>query len=108
MLEINLQRMIEIDCGKRGWICYHFNPGKKQLVDASWWSSGVPKGWPDLIIFTDFGLTFFVETKVKYNKPSKEQMIFKRVFNQKNHIVEYIYSMDKWLDLVDFIEKRRL
>ena len=108
MKEINLQLLIEIDCGKRGWVCYHFNPGKKQLVDATWWNSGVPTGWPDLIIFTDFGLTFFVETKIKYNKPSKEQRTFKRVLNEKKHIVENIYSMEKWLDLVISINKRRL
>jgi len=103
--EINLQKSIELECGKLGWVCFHFNPGKKQLVDATWWNSGIPKGWPDLIIFTDFGLTFFVETKIKYNKPSKEQKTFKRVLNSKQHIVENIYSYDEWTQLADNIIK---
>jgi hypothetical protein len=101
MLEIDLQKNIEIDCGKRGWVCFHFNPGKKHLIDNTWWNSGIPKGWPDLIIFTNKGTTFFVETKVKYNKPSKEQRIFKEVFNKKGHVVEYVYSMQQWNDIIN-------
>ena len=31
--ETVLNNKIKLDCGKRGWVCFHFNPGKKHLID---------------------------------------------------------------------------
>jgi len=88
------------DCGKRGWVCFHFNPGKKHLIDNTWWNSGIPNGWPDLTILIGDGRTIFIETKIKPNKPSKNQIKMLKILRSKGFICEIIYNIDEWKNLL--------
>lgn len=71
--ETRLKNEILILCGMRGWIAFHMNVGTYQLITGQFISTGVPKGFPDLMILTDDGRVMFVETKIHPRKPTKEQ-----------------------------------
>lgn len=91
-----LQNQVMLDCGKRGWLCFHFNPGGCQLPNGTYFKSGVPKGWLDLIIFPKNNKVFFAEMKIKPNKPTKEQIVFMQIMKQNGYFCKVIYNLQDW------------
>ena len=45
------------------------------MSDGRWFDTGLPKGFSDLLAVRN-GKAYFIEVKVKPNKPSKEQLAF--------------------------------
>ncbi len=95
MKELNLQKSIMLACGRLHWLCYHFNPGGAERPDGFYFNSGVPEGWPDLIIVTSTE-TIYLELKVAKNTLSDEQKFFRD--NLPNHYV--VRSMEQWKGVV--------
>lgn len=96
--ETRLKNEILLDCGNRNWVGFHINVGSVQMPDGTWFTTGVPKGWPDLLILTDTGLTIYIETKIKPRKPTKNQRDMLNMLWKKHQKVALIYSFDEWLD----------
>lgn len=74
MTELNLQRACMLEASKHQALCYHFQATSYQLPNGQYVTSGVPVGWPDLIIIKSDGTVHFAELKIKPNKPTKEQL----------------------------------
>ena len=94
MRELNLQRAIMLDCGQRGWLSYHFNPGGCERASGFYFSSGVPEGWPDLIVITDNN-TYYIELKTPKGRLSAEQQKFQSLL-PNCHVVR---SLEQWHEL---------
>lgn len=94
--ETRLKNSILIDCGLRGWICYHTNVGKVRQADGSYFSTGLPKGWPDLIVLTNSGITFYAETKSIGKEPNDEQIKIINLLRSMNHKVAVVHSIEEW------------
>ena len=75
MKELNLQKRILLEASKRGWLCYHFNPGGAERPDGFYFNSGVPEGWPDLILITDTK-TYYLELKTPRGRLRDKQKFF--------------------------------
>src|SRR6056297_2393726 len=75
MKELNLQRLVLLSASKRGWLCYHFNPGGAERPSGFYFNSGVPEGWPDLILITDNN-TYYLELKTPKGRLSQQQKWF--------------------------------
>ena len=65
------------------------NVGSFKLPDGRWFDTGLPKGWPDIMILTDRGQAVFVETKIHPRKPTKDQ-IEKIAFLQSKGFVAFV------------------
>ena len=102
--ETALKNSIMIDCGKRGWICLHINVGKVLMADGSYFSTGVPVGWLDLLILTDHGITLYVETKIRPNKPSDKQIDMIALLNSKHHKTAVVYDMNEWREFANQVK----
>jgi len=50
---------IRIECGKKGWVALRTNVGKFP-IDGGWFDTGLPKGFPDLLVLTNTGEAIFV------------------------------------------------
>jgi len=94
MRELNLQRLVMLDCGKRGWQAYHFNPGGAERPSGFYFNSGVPEGWPDLTIITPTK-TIYVELKTPKGRLSKDQKKFQQLL--PNAYV--VRSLDQWQEI---------
>lgn len=95
-LEVKLQREIMLDCGRLNWLCFHINVGKILMPNGLYFSTGLPNGWPDLLIITDYGATIYVETKIKPNKLSPNQIKMFKILTEKQVIVKIIFSISEW------------
>ena len=60
-----------------------------------------PKGFPDLLILTDKGQALFVETKVKPNKPTPDQVKFIDELRSRGFKASVIYSLEEFETWVD-------
>lgn len=99
--EQKLTKEIMLECGKRNWLCFHCNVGSVLTADGRIFHSGLPKGFPDLLILTDDGRTFFIETKIKPRKPTQEQLHFINLLRSKKHNSYVVYSLQEFKSVLD-------
>lgn len=99
--EQHLDKQIMLWCGQHNWLCFHCNVGKVLLADGRYFSTGLPNGFPDLLIITDFGVSFYCETKIKPRKPSNEQKEFINNLIDRNHVAFVAYTFDEFISAVN-------
>ena len=67
---------------------------KLSLDNGRYFNTGLPKGFSDLLLFTNDGRVFFFEVKVKPNKLSKEQVEFIQIMRKRNFFADALFSID--------------
>ena len=85
-------------------LLYRVNVGRVKTADGRWFSTGVPKGHPDLhgdipARFTRHGhaVPVYVEAKVYPNRPTPEQLEFIRKKREDGCVAGVCYSVaDFW------------
>ena len=92
-----LSKQIQAVCGENNIICFDVNVGGGQLITGSYFRTGLPRGFPDLLLFNDNGKTAFIETKIKPRKPTQEQINFINTMKKRGFITGVVY------DIHDFI-----
>jgi hypothetical protein len=92
-----LQQEIKIWCGERNILVFRINVGTFRLYDGRWFTTGLPNGFPDLLLFSNDGKTIFVETKIKPKKPSKEQIEFLELMKNRGFKTILAYSLDDFI-----------
>ena len=96
--ETRLKNTILLECGRRGWVAFHMNVGTYQLMTGEFISTGIPKGFPDLMILTDTGRAIFVETKIKPRKPTKEQLSWIQDLSSRGFLAFVCYDFHEFMD----------
>jgi len=88
--ELNLQKRCMLYASSLGLLVYHFEATSYQLPNGSYVNSNVPVGWPDLtIIDPKTSKVYFVELKIKPNKPTKEQLHYLEVLPNSYLIYDF-------------------
>lgn len=103
--EHRLMNEIRLWCGQHDLLCFRCNVGKFLKADGTWFDTGLPVGFSDLIIFDSNGHTFFIECKVKPNKPSTEQTAFLNEMQRRNFKSAVIYSLNDFIVFVQLAHK---
>ena len=98
--EMKLLREIQLYCGQHNFIAFHQNVGSVKMADGRYFNTGLPKGWPDLMILTDKGQAIFCETKVKPNRPTKEQLNTIDVLVKRGFLAFVCYSVEQFIEEV--------
>lgn len=75
MNETDFMNIVRTELSKKGFCTFRANVGKVRTPDGRYFDTGLPKGFSDLFAVKD-GKIYFIETKVKPNKPTKEQIKF--------------------------------
>lgn len=75
MNEHDLQNSIRLRLSQLGFAVFRTNVGKVKMQDGRWFDTGLPKGFSDLLAVKN-GKAYFIECKVKPNKPTPEQVNF--------------------------------
>lgn len=95
-----LDKKIMLWCGEHNWLCFHINVGKIKLPNGTYFQTGVPVGWPDLIILTNDGRVMFCETKIHPRKPTPQQLNFINNLNMRGIKAFVAYSLEEFIDEV--------
>ena len=75
MTEHDLQNQIRMRLTRLGFAVFRSNVGKFRMANERWFDTGLPRGFSDLFAVRN-GKIYFIEVKVKPNKPSPEQLNF--------------------------------
>lgn len=93
MTEHDLQSIIQLALSELGFMSFHFNPGEGLTRDGRQFKTGVPKGWSDLIAFKK-GKTYFIEVKIRPNKPTLEQLNFISRMREEGYRAGIAYNIE--------------
>ena len=94
MAEHDLQNLIRLELSRLGYTVFRANVGKVKMKDGRWFDTGLPKGFSDLFAVKS-GHAYFIEVKVKPNKPTPEQLNFIERMIQQGCPSGVAYSVDE-------------
>ena len=93
-----LSKQIQAVCGENNIICFDVNVGGGQLITGSYFRTGLPRGFSDLLLFTSNGKTAFIETKIKSRKPTQEQINFINTMKKRGFIAGVVYDINDFIN----------
>ena len=93
-----LSKQIQAVCGENNIICFDVNVGRGQLITGSYFRTGLPRGFSDLLLFTSNGKTAFIETKIKPRKPTQEQINFINTMKKRGFIAGVVYDINDFIN----------
>ena len=91
--EHNIQNAIRLWCGEHDILCFRCNVGKVQCIDGTWFDTGLPEGFSDLIILFNRTI-YFCEVKAKYGQQRQAQVAFQRIVEQRGYTYFVARSID--------------
>lgn len=81
--EHRVMNEIRLWCGERGIPCFRANVGTFETKDGQYVSTGLPRGFPDLMALLDGGRVAFIECKAAKGRQSEAQKSFQRMVEAK-------------------------
>jgi hypothetical protein len=96
--ETDLMNNIRLELSKLGFAVFRANVGKFKMADGRWFDTGLPKGFSDLFAVKN-GKIYFLEVKVKPNKPTKEQLNFINQMKIKGCVAGVVYSVEEAVEI---------
>lgn len=93
MTEHDLQNSIRLRLSELGFMVFRANVGKVRLADGRFFDTGLPPGFSDLFAVKD-GKIYFIEVKVKPNKPSQKQLDFLELVKKHGCRAGVAYSLE--------------
>ena len=99
--EAHLSKQIMLYCGEHDWLCFHCNVGSVLTADGTYFRTGLPVGFPDLLIIKHDGKIAFCETKIHPRKPTKEQIAFLTNLRERGFNAFVAYSLEEFIENVN-------
>lgn len=99
--EHRLMNEIRLWCGQHDWLCFRCNVGTHLLADGTYFNTGLPVGFPDLMALSNDGRVVFCECKVKPNKASVEQLEFIKTVKDRSFRAGVCYSVEDFISLTN-------
>lgn len=98
-----LDKNIMLWCGQHEAICFHTNVGKIKFWDEKekawrWFDTGLPKGWPDLMIIPKNKPVFYCETKIHPRKPTADQLRVIGILQKQGQLAFVAYSLEEFIE----------
>ena len=99
--EHDIQSLIRLELTKLGIPCFRINVGKVKMKDGRWFSTGAPKGFPDLFGFRSDGRIFFIEVKNETGKVRPEQEKFIEQMKKRGALAGVARSVEEAMEIVN-------
>ena len=80
--EHKIMNEIRLWCGQHDILCFRCNVGKVKTADGKWFDTGLPEGFPDLLILNK-GKAIFCEVKTLKGKQREAQINFMNIIRNK-------------------------
>ena len=100
--EADLQNLIRSQLQLSGYAVFRCNVGSVKTDDGRWFSTGLPKGFSDLMAVKN-GRIYFIEVKVKPNKPTPEQVEFIESMRDMGCGAGIAYSLEDAENIVEAV-----
>jgi len=99
--EQRLDKEIMLYCGEHNWMCFHCNVGSVLTADGKYFRTGLPVGFPDLLIIKHDGQVAFCETKIHPRKPTTQQLRFINTLKLRGFNAFVCYSLEEFKNEIE-------
>lgn len=103
--EHKLMNQVRLECSKRGYVVIRMNVFKGILIDPNgndrYMDSGIPEGFPDLMVLRNDGKACFVETKIHPRKPTKIQLQRQELLRSLGYQAGTAYTVDEAMEIIE-------
>lgn len=100
MTETDLMNAVMLAASAKDCVIFRTNVGKVRMTDGRWFDTGLPKGHADLYGVKRDGRAFYIETKLKPRKPTKEQCYFLKRMLEQGACAGVAYSVEEALQII--------
>lgn len=105
-LEHDVQSEIRIWCGEHDLLAFRANVISGYSPDGRWITSGLPEGFPDLLVLNNYGRTIYVECKTLKGRARKKQIALRKDLESRGHIYLMPRSLQQFIEMITpYIEK---
>ena len=105
-LEHDVQNEIRIWCGEHNLRSFRANVVGGYTPDGRWITSGLPEGFPDLLVLDNHGQTIYVECKTLKGRARQKQIEFRKMMEETHHIYLMPRSLDQFVEMISpYIDK---
>lgn len=99
-LEHDVQNSIRAWCGEHGLLAFRINVGSGYTPDGRRFSTGVPRGFPDLLVLDEDGHTFYVECKTLVGRAREDQKRLHDELRRRRQIVLMPHSLEEFVESI--------
>ena len=100
--EHRLMDEVRVECGKRGWAVSRMNVGTfLDPHDGKPINTGVPVGFPDLMVLRRDGKACFIETKVHPRRPTEEQLRVQSLLRASGYRSGTAYTVEEAMKIIE-------
>lgn len=89
-----IQNKIRLWCGEHNYIAFRCNVGKVQCMDGSWFDTGLPNGFSDLLVLGNHGDIYFIECKAPGGKQRPDQVKFQHIVEERGFRYILAYGVE--------------
>lgn len=98
--EHRIMNEIRLWCGEHNILCFRYNVGKHKLLDGTYFDTGLPNGFPDLIVLPGEGLIIFCEVKTATSKQRPEQIEFENLVKKRGYKYIVSHSLNEFINQI--------
>ena len=100
--EHRIMNEIRLWCGQHDILCFRCNVGRVKLPNGYYFDTGLPEGFPDLLILNN-GTVYFTEVKTPTGKQRADQINFQKILEERGFTYVIARSVD---DIIKLFERR--
>lgn len=98
--EHNIQNQIRLWCGQHDILCFRCNVGRVKTVYGTYFDTGLPEGFPDLIILPGNNKIIFCEVKTLKGKQREAQKTFQKEIEKRGYLYIIARSINDIINVI--------
>ena len=101
--EHRVMNEIRLWCGNHDILCFRTNVGKVKLATGGYFDTGLPTGFPDLLILPGEGLIIFCEVKSAVGRQRPEQIEFEKLVKKRGYKYIISHSLEEFISQINYM-----
>lgn len=102
--EHKIMNEIRLWCGEHEILCFRCNVGRVKTMDGTYFDTGLPSGFSDLLVLMDGGKAVFCEVKTATGRLREDQFRFKEIVESKGFSYIVVRSVDSFAKTIETIK----
>ena len=98
--EHNIQNEIRVWCGEHDILCFRCNVGRVKTAYGTYFDTGLPEGFPDLIILPGNNKIIFCEVKTLIGKQRSAQISFQKEVEKRGYLYIIARSINDIINVI--------
>lgn len=95
-----IQNQIRLWCGQHNLLAFRCNVGKILTAQNTWFDTGLPSGFSDLLILDNNGHAIFCEVKAAGGRQRQDQVKFQQLVEARGFTYILAHSLEEFIGII--------